>query len=160
MFENWLSSLVQQDHYLRICYLDFSKAFDHIDHNVLVKKLIDLGVRRSLIAWLCSFLSDRRQAVKLNSLVSDWELCRAGIPQGTKLGPILFAIMINDLAVKYPLIADHWKFVDDVTLSEVVKTESISVLQTDLDTISAWAKDNNMNLSTLAFHLSNENFSM
>ena len=67
-----------------------------------------------------------------------------GIPQGTK---ILFAIMINDLAVKSPLIADHWKFVDDVTLSEVVKTESISVLQTDLDTISAWAKDNNMNLN-------------
>jgi hypothetical protein len=67
-----------------------------------------------------------------------------GIPQGTK---ILFAIMINDLAVKSPLIADHWKFVDDVTLSEVVKTESISVLHTDLDTISAWAKGNNMNLN-------------
>ena len=92
MFENWLSPLDQPDHYLRICYLDFSKAFDHIDHNVLVKKLTDLGVRRSLIAWLCSFLSDRRQAVELNSLISDWELCRAGIPQGTKLGPILFAI--------------------------------------------------------------------
>jgi hypothetical protein len=56
--------------------------------------------------------------------------------------------MINDLAVKSPLIADHWKFVDDVTLSEVVKTESIYVLQTDLDTISAWAIiDNNMNLN-------------
>jgi hypothetical protein len=100
--------------------LDFSKAFDHIDHNILVKKLIDLGLRRSLIACLCSFLSDRRQAVKLNSLISDWELCRAVIPQGTKLGPILFAIMINDLAVKSPLTADRWKFVDDVTLSELV----------------------------------------
>ena len=92
MCQNWLSSLEQSDHYLRICYLDFSNAFHHIDHNVLVKKLIDLGVRRSLIAWLCSFLSDRRQAVKFNSLISVWELCRVGIPQGTKLGPILFAI--------------------------------------------------------------------
>ena len=87
----------------------------------------------------------------INSLISDWELCRAGIPQGTKFGPILFAIMINDLAVKSPLIltltADHWKFVDDVTLSEVVKSESTAILQTDLDTISAWSKDNNMNLN-------------
>ncbi len=111
MFENWLSSLDQPDHYLRICYLDFSKAFDNTDHNVLVKKFIDLGVRRSLIAWLCSFYSDRRQAVKFNSLISDWELCRDGIPQGTKLGPILFAIMIDDLAVKSPPTAYHWKFV-------------------------------------------------
>ncbi len=128
MFENWLSSLDQPDHYLRICYLDFSKAFDNTDHNVLVKKFIDLGVRRSLIAWLCSFYSDRRQAVKFNSLISDWELCRDGIPQGTKLGPILFAIMIDDLAVKSPPTAYHWKFVDDVVLSEVVKTDSTSIL--------------------------------
>ncbi|CAB3982749.1 Hypothetical predicted protein [Paramuricea clavata] len=143
---NYLHLVHQPDHYLRICYLDFSKAFEHIDHNVLVKKLIDLGVRGSLIAWLCSFLSDRRQAVKLNSLIWTGNFAVLAFHRGQNFDR-LFAITINNLAVKFPLIADHWKFVDDVTLSEVVKTESISVLQTNLDTISAWAKDNNMNIN-------------
>ena len=64
MFENWLSLLDQPSQYLRICLLDFSKVFDHIDHNILVRKLLGLGVRRHLIPWLCSFLSSRRQAVQ------------------------------------------------------------------------------------------------
>lgn len=115
--------------------------------NILVKKLINLSVRWSLILWLCSFLSCQRQAVKFNSFVSDWEVTHAGVPHGTKLGPILFAIMINDLAVKSPLKADHWKYVDDVTLSEVVKTETTSNLQSDLNIISMWANENNMNLN-------------
>ena len=88
ILENWLSALDQPGRYLRVCYLDFSKAFDHIDHNILVKKLIDLGVRRSLIRWICSFLSCWRQAVKLEGLISEWESVHAGVPQGTKLGPI------------------------------------------------------------------------
>lgn len=52
-------------------YLDYSKAFfDHIDHNILVQMLIILGVRKSLIRWICSFLTERRQAVKLEAVVS------------------------------------------------------------------------------------------
>lgn len=147
MFENWLSSLDQPANYIRVCYLDFSKAFDHIDHNILVEKLIAIGVRRSLICWICSFLTSRRQAVKLESAVSDWEITYAGVPQGTKLGPILFVIMINDLALKSPLKANHWKYVDDITISEVVHANTTSNLQSDLDTISSWSNENNVNLN-------------
>ena len=63
MLHNWLSSLDCPGKFLRVCFLDFSKAFDHIDHTILVNKLIYLGVRGWLISWICSFLSGRRQAV-------------------------------------------------------------------------------------------------
>ena len=112
-----------------------------------MRKLITLGVRRSLIHWICNFLTERCQVVKLESVVSDWKITHAGVPQGTKLGTILFVIMINDLALKSPLRSNHWKFVDDVTMSEIVDTGQRSLIQCDLDKISSWAKENNMNLN-------------
>ena len=69
-----------------------------------------------------------------------------GVPQVTKLGPI-FLIMINDLAMKSPIKSSHWKYVDDITISEVITSGASSVLQSDLDTISSWAKHDNMNLN-------------
>ena len=64
MLVKWFSSLDKPATCVRICCLDFSKAFDHVDHNILVRKLITLGVRRSLIHWICSFLTERCQAYR------------------------------------------------------------------------------------------------
>ena len=146
MINNWLRTLDDKSSYLRIVFLDFSKAFDRIDHNILVSKLLALGVRLSLIPWICSFLSNRRQSVKIDNFQSDWGINNAGVPQGTKLGPILFIIMINDLELASSS-TDHWKYVDDVTISESLKKNEVSVLLSDLNTIERWTVNNNMKLN-------------
>ena len=146
LIHNWLSKMDNPGHYLRACFLDFSKAFDRIDHNIVITKLIDLGVRRSIIPWICSFLSNRRQCVELGQCVSRWLSTSAGVPQCIKLGPILFVIMINDLKIVSPR-SSNWKYVDDVTISEIVPTREVSILQNELDAIGNWTSTNNMKLN-------------
>ena len=71
----------------------------------------------------------------------------AGVSQGTKLGPVLFPVMVNDLAVQSALRSSHGKYVDDLTISEVVTVSGTSSLPSDLDIISQWSSQNNMNLN-------------
>ena len=144
MFHSWLSKLDTDGCSLRIVLLDFSKAFDRINLNVLITKLIDMGLRRCLIPWLCDFLSNRRQRVKLEDSISEWAQVNAGVPQGTKLGPILFLVMVNDLTT---LQSDRWKYVDDLTISEVIPKHSQSNMQHELDYISNWCEGNYMKLN-------------
>ena len=147
LIHNWLSELDNPGCYLRACFLDFSKAFDRIDHTIVIRKLIDLRVRRSIIPWICSFRTDQWQCVKLGQTVSNWLPVRADVPQGTKLGPILFVIMINDLKLASPRCS-YWKYVDDITISEFAAARGVSILQSELDNISTWADTKNMVLNT------------
>ena len=102
MLHTWLSHLDLQNKHIRICSLDFSKAFDQIGYNILTDKLIDLDVRRSLIPWIINFLANRRQQVKIGRSFSNWLPITAGLPQRAKLGPILFLVMVNDLKLSSP----------------------------------------------------------
>ena len=81
--------------YARILFTDFSKGFDLVDHSVLVSKLRDLGVHEALIRWIGAFLTGRSQQVKIGSALSNSVIPRGGIPQGTRLAPLLFAILVK-----------------------------------------------------------------
>ena len=103
-----------------------------------------LGVQPFIIRWMHSFLLDRRQRVKINNIASNWTTLNGGMPQGTWLGPYIFLIHINDLQTTLPA----FKFIDDVTVIEVIDSIASSQMQTSVNEIAKWSTDNHMNINT------------
>ena len=130
---------------VRVVLFDFKKAFDLIDHNILIEKLSKLELPPMVMSWITDFLQNRKQRVKLsNDCYSEWGNIPAGVPQGTKLGPWLFTVMINDLEVTG---VDLWKFVDDTTLSETICRHQISAIQDHVDDFTKQSHANNFVLN-------------
>ena len=98
----------------------------------------------TILNWIKSFLTERRQGVKLGSCSSNWRTINGGVPQRTVLGPVLFLVMINDLLDEWP---DRWKYVDDSTVAERVMPDCNSKLQDLVDYIYNWTVKNNMKLN-------------
>ena len=104
---------------VRVVFLDMSKAFDKVWHNGLIYKLKQNGVSGDLLRWITDFLDDRKQRVVLNGQYSSWASVKAGVPQGSILGPLFFLIFINDLSDN--LISNPKLFADDTYLFSVVQ---------------------------------------
>ena len=145
MVHTWLQSTDGNGSTARVMLFDFRKAFDLVDHNVLVRKLSSYDFPTSVMRWILDFLSNRKQRVKVSSdCFSEWAELRAGVPQGTKLGPWLSLIMIND--VKIPDL-DLWKYVDGSTMSEIVKKNEASSMQLHVGDFVTQIEEDNFHLN-------------
>ena len=132
-------------------YLDYSKAFDKCDHNIILEKLHDLGIRGKLNSWISGFLKRRQQIVVIQGAKSAPVWCTSGVPQGSVLGPILFLILMYDInrEVTNAILSS---FADDTKVWKGISTTRHEVLlQADLDLIYRWAADNNMKFNSKKF---------
>jgi hypothetical protein len=96
-------------------YLDLAKAFDSVSHPILIKKLQNIGLSSSSLRWFESYLTERRQAVRINNITSQYLPVRWGIPQGSVLGPTLFIAYINDI-IEFSSEGRVVSFADDTVL--------------------------------------------
>lgn len=130
-------------------YTDFSKAFDKVDHALLIHKLNNIfGIHGSLLNWFSSYLRNRKQRVVVNGFASKEIHPSSGVPQGSHLGPILFVMFIDD--IKHCIIHSEFElYADDLKLSKTVQNVEDQVkLQEDLDRISDWCELNHMTLNS------------
>ncbi len=96
-------------------FIDFSRAFDTINHSILLKKLETYGIRGNMLLLLKSYLTDRKQYVSYGGINSTLLTISCGVPQGSVLGPLLFIIFINDLT-RITDLAKFVLFADDLNL--------------------------------------------
>ncbi|CAB4023227.1 RNA-directed DNA polymerase from mobile element jockey, partial [Paramuricea clavata] len=122
----------------------FKKGFDLVDHNVIIKELTLLGTHPSIIRWIKAFLCDREQCVRVGTSMSSWKKTNGGLPQGTKLGPLLFAVLINSLLKNWP---SRIKFVDDTSALEIIPRFSSSLMPLVVNEISDYALERGMELN-------------
>ena len=129
-------------------YLDLSKAFDTIDHDILLYKLDYYGFRGIVLDWFRDYLSNRTQYVSYNNNKSDLKTILCGVPQGSILGPLLFNLYINDITNTSTLL-DFLLFADDTTIlfssSDIVS--KIPMINRELSEVSNWFKANKLSVN-------------
>ena len=129
-------------------FIDLQKAFDTVDHNILLNKLNYYGIRGSPNSWFKSYIFNRKQFVTINGFNSLPKTIKYGVPQGSVLGPLLFLIYINDLHMSIKHSSVH-HFADDTNLLYVNKSlKNIgSRVNRDLKGLTDWLKANRISLN-------------
>jgi hypothetical protein len=129
-------------------FLDFSKAFDTVNHEILLKKLYKYGIRGNSNNWFKSYLLNRKQYVTVNNIKSSLLHVNSGIPQGSNLGPLLFILYINDMCHSAPN-ATFIHYADDTTIS-ITDHDQFNLVHTvnnALQSIDVWLQCNKLSLN-------------
>ena len=140
-----------------VIYLDYAKAFDKVDHKILLAKLKCYGITGKMYKWIEEFLTNRVQTVVVEGNKSTFQIVVSGVPQGTVLGPILFIIYINDQidalrSAKGSIFADDTKLTGSIG-GEMGGEHCHTLLQEDLWNVIQWSLKNNMELNQEKFEV-------
>jgi hypothetical protein len=132
-----------------VVLLDFAKAFDKVQHSVLINKFRRIGISDQISKWFADFLSGRSQQVLYKGAMSVPVAVKSGVVQGSMADPLAFTIVINDLPTRVKrsfsfIFADDFKVVGDANNEECNAADAI---QNDLNAIGGWANENCLPLS-------------
>ena len=143
-----ITEALDNGNYVIGLFLDFRKAFDTVNHKILLEKLYHYGIRGPAYKWFVSYLTDRQQYVYFEDSASDSKPVTCGIPQGSVLGPLLFLIYINDLA-SVSQVLTAFLFADDSNLFHI-GTDIATMCETinrELIKIVEWLRANRLSLN-------------
>ena len=131
-------------------YIDFKKAFDTVNHNILLEKLKLLKIGKKVLLWVKTYLSDRTQVTQIQNLCSSREVVATGVPQGSILGPMLFLCYINDISsicgnTKMLLYADDTVMYR--TISDGERYLDLHNFKQDIDKMFRWCRKNRLSIN-------------
>ena len=129
-------------------FLDFSKAFDTINHDILLHKLSHYGIRGKALEWFRNYLNNRKQYVSLNDHNSTLKDIKCGVPQGSILGPLLFIVYINDFCRSSDILS-FILFADDsnVFFSHDNPVNLVNTVNAELNKLTEWIRANKLSLN-------------
>lgn len=143
-FMHRVTYLLESNNYVRCMLIDFSKAFDTVDHVVLAAKLVVLGLPKFVINWICSFLSGRTQQCKTAGCLSGIAEIDLGIVQGSGIGPSMYVAFKSDLHA-LSSVNDLFKYADDITL--LVPEHTDVELSDELHNVVGWSVNNRLTIN-------------
>ena len=147
---NYIFREIDSKNHAAIVTLDLSKAFDCLNHKLLLLKLKKLGLTDTTLNWMKSYLENRTQVTKFKNFTSTTGTTSTGVPQGSILGPLLFICFTNDLPEKFSKICKISAYADDTQLIITAKTlpELKEKIQTAIQTAQKWFKTNMMKINS------------
>ena len=143
-----ITKALDSGNYAASVFLDFAKAFDTVNHQILLSKLENYGIRGPAKDWFESYLKNRHQIVKIGDTLSDKMQIVCGVPQGSILGPILFLLYINDIKNSSKILK-FFLYADDT--STLLRSKSIQELESiynkELSYVTDWLNANKLTLN-------------